>query len=332
MKNDLIPMINNYKKDGLEFVEVTNNVGLTVTFCNLGGSIYSIKYNGELMTYQAKEIKDFLREDVYNGKALGRVAGRIPDGQLVVDKKVYKLCPNEGKTVLHGGQGAISSKKFSLRVFNTTDHVHVVYTYFSLAGEAGFPGNGLFEVHYTIMNDVPSCKVKLLSYVNEKTPVSMTLHTFFSLGEENLKNLSLKINASNYLDISKETLVVGDAKKVPECLDFRKSKPILKDIDDPFVNGGKLKGYDHSFILDNVDKETPQVVLESKKYKLNVYTDFDSVIVYSDNFDAKFAADNSKEKTRRGVAIEPQLSQNKEHYLCRSEEFCHYIRYEFVKK
>ena len=327
-----MPKINNYNKCGVEFVSITNNVGMEVTFANLGASIYQIKYLDELMTYQTKNVEDFLLEKNYNGKAIGRVCGRIKGPELKIGKKTYKLCPNEDENVLHGGRAAISSKLFSQRVFNTTEHVHVVYTYFSKAGEDGFPGNALFEVHYIISNNKPKIKIKLLSYVTEKCPISMTLHTYFSLGEENLKNAKLKVNASKYLAIDPKNLLLGSELPLPSYLDFRKTKPVLKDIDNKAINVGGLKGYDHAYIFDKVDENNPQIEMENSKFKVSVYTDFDSTVIYTDNFAPGFEADSSKEKSRRGIAIEPQLNPSKDRLLSRGEEFSYFIRYEFSKK
>lgn len=332
MRNDAMPQINNYKVGDIDFVEIKNNVGMKVTFTNLGAAIYSIKYLNEYMTYQAKNVEDFLREDVYNGKAIGRVAGRIKGSKVQIGSKTYKIEPNEGENALHGGRNGLSNKLFSQRVFNTTEHVHVVYTYFSKHTECGFPGNALFEIHYILSNNKPKLKIKLLSYVTEKCPVSLTSHTYFSLGEPNLDNAKLTINASKYLDINPKNLLLGKAKEVPSYLDFRKAKPVLKDINKKEINQDKLKGYDHCFVFDTVDDEIPQVVMENDKFKVNVFTDFDSVVVYADNFDPKFAADSSKEKCRRGIAIEPQLNPSKDRFLSRGDEFDHFIRYEISKK
>jgi len=324
MKNDLIPTIDNYKEGGLEFIRISNNVGLSVTFTSLGAAIYSIKYLGEEMSLQTNDLKEFVKEGFYNGKAIGPVAGRIPNGEFVVSKKAYKIKPNEGKNVLHGGKDGISNKEFSIRSFATAEHIHVVYTYFSSYGEGGYPGYGLYEVHYILHNNEPKLKVKLLSYVSEKRPVSLTLHTYFSLGEDNLEKTTMQINASKYLDINPKDLLLKSAKDVPSYLDFRKAKPVLKDINAKEMNHGMLKGYDHCFVFDEVNENIPQVILENDKYKVDVYTDFDSVIIYSDN--------DAKGGKRRGVAVEPQLNPNGSRLLSRKQEFDHHITYFFTKK
>ena len=106
----------------------------------------------------------------------------------------------------------------------------------------------------------------------------------------------------------------------------------MKDINNKALHDGRLEGYDHYFVFDVKGEEFPQVVMENDKFKLSIYTDFDAAVVYSDNGDLKFEADNSPQKVRRGIAIEPQLNPAKSLILDRGDEFDHFIRYEFAKK
>ena len=115
---------------------------------------------------------------------------------------------------------------------------------------------------------------------------------------------------------------------VPSYLDFWKSKSLIKDIDAKEINEGKLCGYDHILLLD----KNKDIILENKKFKLNISTDLDSVVFYTDNYDSGFEANNSKCKIRRGVAIEPQLNPLKNRILNPAEEFKHYIKYNFQIK
>lgn len=331
MKSEAIPLISSYKKEGLEFTVVKNNVGLEVTFVNLGGSIFSIKYDNKLMTSQVADVKDFLNPKIHNGKAVGRVAGRTRS-EIVVDKAKVKLISNDGESVVHGGNEGISTKMFSQRTFSTQEHVHVVYTYFSKSGESGYPGNALFEVHYIVSNNKPKMKVKLLSYVTKTCPISITVHTFFSLGESSLKNISMKVGSKKYLEMDKDSFYTGAVKRVPACLDFSKEKPVCQDIDDPLLHKGKLDGYEHCFVFDKVDENVPQVELKGHKYGVNIFSDFDSVVVYSDKKVDGIKRDNSNEKCRRAISIEPQKDPSKSILISRGDEFSYFIRYEFFKK
>ena len=329
MKNDMIPLISSFSKEGIDFINVKNNVGMDVTFANLGAAIYQIKYEDELMTSQVKDVKDFLSHKIHNGKAVGRVSGKIEGGLFIGDNK-YIVHPNDDENGKN--KEGIGSKKFASRVFTTTEHVHVVYTYFSKAGSSGYPGNALFEVHYIISNNKPKLKIKMLNYVTETTPISMTVHTFFSLGEKSIKDLKMAIKAKKYLELDPATLSLGEVKEVSPCLDFTRMKAITKDIEDKSINTKKLAGYDHCYLFDKVDEEKSQIQIESKKYKVDIYTDLDAVVVYSDNTKDGIARDNSNEPYRRGISIEPQRNPKDNILINRKDEFSYFIRYEFSKK
>ena len=91
----------------VSFFTIKNNKDIEITFCNRGASIYSIKYKDQFVTYHPKNQSDFLTDNFYYGRALGRVAGRIKDGKINVSDKDYQLEVNETggakHNTLHGG-------------------------------------------------------------------------------------------------------------------------------------------------------------------------------------------------------------------------------------
>ena len=316
----------------LAFIKVVNGVGLTVIFCSLGASIFSIDYLGEKMTYNPKNIRDFLRKNVYHGKTIGRVAGRIKDSKIVIKNKTIKLASNEGVNTLHGGKGAISEKAFKHLIKKYDDKVQILFSYLSRDCEAGFPGDARIEICYTIYNKEAKIDIDLSCKVSETCPISLTNHSYFCLAEHNINNLSLYVNASQFIEMNPINLVMERAKEVPSFLDFRSLKPLINDIDHKEMNVGMLKGYDHFLLLDKQEDEKPQISLENSKFRLDIFTDFDGVVIYTDNYDPKFKANNSKEKIRRGIAIEPQLNSLGDRLLNKNELFKHYITYRFEEK
>ena len=321
-------MIKEYKENGLEFIQVTNNAGLDVTFCSLGAAIFSIAFSGDFMTYNPKNSQEFLKKNVYHGKTIGRVAGRITSNKIVIDGKTYTLDANENGNVLHGGNGSFSEKVFNSKINSDCKGTHVIYSYLSKSGESGFPGDAYVEVHYLIPNDESSLLVEFNCKVSEKCPISLTNHSYFCLGDKNINNLKLKIDASKFILMNNNDLTLKEAAPVPSYLDFRNSKSLIEDINVKEINEGKLCGYDHVLLLDN----NGSVTLENTKYKLNISTDLDAIVFYTDNYDAGFEANNSQDKLRRGVAIEPQLNPLNNRLLQPSKEFKHFINYKFHTK
>ena len=69
--------IRNYEKESIQFIEVTNNSKLKVTFANLGASIFNIVFNGYYMTKNVKDVKDFYIPRLFHGKTIGRFSNRM---------------------------------------------------------------------------------------------------------------------------------------------------------------------------------------------------------------------------------------------------------------
>lgn len=321
-------MVKEYRENGLEFIQVTNNAGLEVTLCSLGAAIFSITFLGDFMTYNPKHSQEFLRKNVYHGKTIGRVAGRITGNKIVIDRKSYTLDANENGNVLHGGNGAISEQVFNYKINYGSKQTLVTFSYLSKSGESGFPGDAAIEVHYLIANDEPSLSIKFNCTISEKCPISLTNHSYFCLGEKNINNLVLKVDASKYVLMNNNDLTLKEAAPVPSYLDFRNSKSLIEDINVKEINEGRLCGYDHVLLLDN----NGSVTLENTKYKLNISTDLDTIVFYTDNYDAGFEANNSQDKLRRGVAIEPQLNPLEDRILKPTRIYKHYIKYNFQSK
>ena len=320
--------IEQYSESGLHFIRITNDAGLTATFCSLGASIFSIEFLGEKMTYNPKNPQDFLRKNVYHGKTIGRVAGRIKGDQIVVNNNTYKLATNEDGNVLHGGNGSLSEKVFSSIVSTEDKGTRVNYSYLSKDGEAGFPGEALVEVSYLISFDEASIRIEYSVKVSKDCPISLTTHTYFCLANQNIDKLSLLINSSEMVVIDNNDLTIKGSADVPSYLDFRKAKPLVEDINVKDINTGRLCGYDHILLL---DEGKPQIQLENNKFKLDISADLDAVVFYTDNYEAGFEANNSNQKIRRGIAIEPQLNPLKDRTLKPNKTFKHFIEYRFSK-
>ncbi len=96
--------------NNIEFLTLENE-HLKITLCTLGASIFRIQYYGDDMVVTPKETSDFFRDDIYFGKTIGDVCGRI-----LVD----------GKVQLHGGSKGLSRKIFD---YKTNNHNEVVFVY-----------------------------------------------------------------------------------------------------------------------------------------------------------------------------------------------------------
>lgn len=321
----MLNMIKEYKKGNLIFIELSVE-NLIVTLCNLAASIYSIYFNNSLMTKTLKYEEDFLNNDVYNGKTIGRSSNRIKGNKINISSKEYILKNNEGNNTLHGGLDGISNQIFDYEIINDSK---VIFTYLSKNNESGFPGNLNISVIYEIFNNELECSFLAIS--DEDTICNLTNHTFFTLGEESLDNISLKVNANSYIETSKDELLPIKVSPIFKEMDFNEFKRITEDIDSNKINFGKARGYDHCFYLSNNDSISPSIFIKNEKIMLSIITDFECCQIYSDNYENEYKWLNSSSSFRNSIAIEPQDDFLNRAILKANQKYQRFIVYKFNK-
>ena len=179
---------------------------LEVTLCPLGASIYRLKYKGEDMIVAPKNISDFEKNDVYFGRTIGLVAGRVKN--------------EDGSITLHGGEDGLSNQYFSTSVFgnkvtfshNTNElKVTVVYELFD---------NSLSVTYYVL--------------TNKEQPVALTNHSYYCLGESSVNQLSLQMDSKKVIKYDERLLPI-EVEDVDEEKDFSQSKVLDKEVDNFFL-------------------------------------------------------------------------------------------------
>lgn len=300
-----------------------------VTLCDLGASIYSIKYDDDFLTLTPYKTT-FENLKYYNGKTVGRSANRHKGNVFVIDGKRYIVENNEKENTLHGGLNGLSKKVFKYSFDEVDDKVVVTFTYISKDGESGFPGNLSLKIVYTIFLNAHEVLCELFATTDKVTVCALTNHSAFTLGEKNIENLKLQINGGKFLDTNPIDLLPIEIKDVPPYLDFRVLKNIAQEINNPSMKQGKLNGYDHFIYFDKINNDI-QVLLEGSKYRLKIFTDYAGVQVYSDSWENDYEFFDVIGKSKRGVALEAQDSFIVHTTLAPKEIYKHYIRYNFEK-
>ena len=310
----------------LEKFTLRNEAGLEVIFCTLGASIYGIRFHDEWMTLTPKEDKDYSLLGIYHGKTVGRAANRLKGNRLEIDGKTYALEDNQLGNVLHGGLHPISARVFAYKTEETGDEFIVSFHTLSPDGESGFPGNLELNVTYRLKKKEATLCIEFEAKTDKATLCNLTNHSYFSLGEKNLNNLSLRIPASTYIKAREEDLVLVSLSPVNEALDFRKEKPVMKDI--AKVDFGMAHGYDHGYLFDEGEHA---VTLSSPRYRLTIESDFFGAQIYADNYEDDIAYFGTEDPSRRGLAIEPQDNTLNREVLRPGDIYRHHIAYHFEK-
>ena len=299
------------------FIHVTNS-NLKIVLSCLGAAIVKISFDDDLLTLNPVNYQDLNREDIYYGKTIGPIANRVKDGFVNIDGKKYLLPLNESGVSNHSGKDGLSNKIFEYSTKN--DMIIFIYKDYIFDGEV------TYEITYSFIKE-NEIKVEYNVKTTNKAVLSLTNHTFFTLGEDGIDNLSLRVKADSYIESDKDTLVPLLVKPIIGCLDFNSEKLINKDINDPYLMNHKTKGYDHCFLLNE-----KIVKLNSPKYSLTITSDFPCVHIYSDNYSDGVLVKNTKLTSRRAIAIEPEDNLLEKTLINKNEIYQRYIIYSFLKR
>lgn len=318
--------VNYFNKNNLNFVDVYNDLGLRVIFCDLGASIFNIILNNESMVRNVKNIEDFKRPDCYYGKTIGRTSGRISGDKITINDQTYQLEANERGNVLHGGKSGFSNQRFMFHVEIFAEHIDVVFNYLSKDLEGGYPGNVNVEVRYVVHKAVNQIDVLFNAISDQDTLLCMTNHSYFTLGDKDISKLELKINAHQYLVNDEKDMLPKGKEAVNNILDFTEFKKIVKDIENPSLKGPAINGYDNLFYLDEVGNDAFNASLRNDRYQLDIKSNFEGLVVYTSNYKPNFELNNSVQ-LRDSVAIEPSDSLLDDHLLLKDHLYSRKISY-----
>lgn len=315
-------LINTYQEKGVDFIKVLNNTSLDVTFCNLGASIYQIKYLGDYMIMSTKNVDDFLKPEVYYGKTIGRVAGRIKDSVLWVDNVPYFLATNVGQTnvCLHGGMFGLSTCRFNYEYHMEGHNFVLTFTYHSMHLESGFPGEVDFKIIYVINELTNNIHIELHAVSDRNTIMNLTNHCYFCLGENTNKNLSLQMDSNRFVEVDSKTFVPLCEKEVDGIRDFRNGLSFDRYIDDQKL--AYLGGYDQHFCFSSDGENV--IHLKGKKYFVDICSNYSGAQIYSDN-KINVPSLSSPYLNRRSVAIELEDSHVSDRSLKANVPYSRYI-------
>jgi len=228
---------------------------ITLKFTNWGAAIVSVilpDRNGKLadVALGFDSIQEYETNKRNFGAVVGRVANRIKGAQFTLDGTVYKLIVNDGtNNTIHGGPQGFAHVVWNVTAHSNVGHTpYIVFTYHSIDGDQGFPGDLLVTVRYALIgHNLFSITMKAVA-LNKPTPVNLAQHVYWNLGGHDsgdiLSNV-IQIFGSQITALDSELIPTGKFEPVKGTpYDFLEPRPIKSKID------GLAKGYDINYVLD----------------------------------------------------------------------------------
>lgn len=293
-----------------------NKNGVQASFTNYGAHLV-----GLLVPDKNKKLTDVVigfdnieayksAMSAYYGATIGRYGNRIAKGHFVLDGRRYDLFINNKPNTLHGGKKGFNDVVWDIK--NVTDST-ITFTYQAKDMEEGYPGNLNCQVTYELTPD-NAIKISYEATTDKNTVVNMTNHSYFNLngiGSGTILDHLVELKASNYTPIDSTLIPTGKIETVSGTpFDFTKPTTIgsrINDKNDQLKDGG---GYDHNFVLDKHDINTPIATVTGDKsgIVMQIFTDEPGLQFYSGNFmkGGNTMHGGAKDDYRTGFAMETQ--------------------------
>lgn len=182
-----------------------------VSILNYGATIQNISLNGESLVLGFKDLDSYKSlKNPYIGASIGRYANRISNGVFKINSKEYKVDRNEDQNTLHGGSNGFDKKNWLGPIAQkSTKGVLLQFKLIDNDGENGFPNNLETVVKYDIGDN--SIEIEYEAKSDGVTPVSLTNHSYFNLGD--VDDLEIKLGTTKFLKL-KENLPTGEVSEL----------------------------------------------------------------------------------------------------------------------
>ena len=287
--------------------------GLTAVISDLGATVIKLfvpDSKGQLsdVVLGFDKPEDYIRSGTYFGSVVGRNANRVGNASFTLAGRRYELDKNDnGKHDLHSG-----FEPYKNRIWKVVYHEEntICMSLLSPDGDQGFPGNASIRVTYTLESD-SSLRITYDALCDQDTVFNLTNHTYFNLAghehpEKAMEQL-LSMPARFFTVADADSIPTGENRSVEGSpFDFRKPKPIGRDIGEDYDALHLQRGYDHNFEVFTA----PCAILSDRQSgrTMSVSTDCCGVQFYSGNF---LMGETGKDKVsycfRGGICLETQF-------------------------
>ncbi|MEV5019717.1 aldose epimerase family protein [Streptomyces sp. NPDC053780] len=272
------------------------NGGTRMKVLSYGGAVQSLEIPDRRgrhanVSLGFDNLDDYVASSPYFGALIGRYGNRIGKGRFTLDGKEYQLSVNDGEHSLHGGARGFDKRVWDVEPFTDGPDVGLVLHYTGVDGEMGYPGTLRARVTYTLTRR-GDWRVDYAATTDRATVVNLTSHVYWNLageGSGTVEDHELSIAASRYTPTDAGLIPTGELARVSGTpFDFRRGKPVGRDIRDNHPQLVTAKGFDHNWVLDKGVTDRPEHVATLRDpasgRTLRIATDQPGLQFYSGNF------------------------------------------------
>ncbi len=193
-------------------------------------------------------LEGYLDDPAYLGMAIGRTAGRVAGGCVVIDGEECQLDVNDGPNTLHGGPCG-----FHQRVWTVEERAphRITLVAESPDGEGGYPGALRVLLTYTLADRALAFDWE--AETTAPTPVSLTHHAYVHLDGHaagSVRPLVVRSDAERYVPLGRDLLPTGETRPVGGTpFDLRRPVRLADVVDADHPQIQQAGGLDHDLLV-----------------------------------------------------------------------------------
>lgn len=308
-------LVGSFNGREVESYNLRNSKGFGINVLNYGAIITDVivpDKNGvfENVILKYDDINTYKENPSYYGALIGRTSGRIANGKVDLDGKELNFNKNYGRNQGHGGEVGFNKRFLDAKSGSSENEVYVEFSYLSPSWEEGYPGNLNIKVRYTVTEN-NEFKILYKAISDEDTLVNLTNHSYFNLSgncKDDILSHYLYVDSDFLIELNETSAPSGEIISLEGTpFDFTNPKTIGRDIEDEDYQIEIGQGYDHPWVLNSGDDIKIRLYHKSSGRQMDVYTNQNSVVLYSLNYPDDYLLDCGKKAIRRGaLAIETQ--------------------------
>lgn len=300
-----------YQHQPIDQIKLTNDNGISTTFLTLGATwqqfLVPTPTGSKNLLLNFPHSADYLNNPFYVCMAIGRIDGRLKNGQFPLANQSVTVPKNEGQNTLHGGPHGFHQFIWEYTTETRADSVSVYFNRLIQSSDDGFPGDLTATIGYTLDNH-NQVTISFTGNSSQTTVFNPTSHAYFNLSDTHqILNHSLTLNSQHYLAVDTEKIPTGQLNAVKNTpFDFTDGPCLQAAID--ALQTTPEKGLDDIFKV-HPDQNNVIAVLtdQASQRQITIKSNRNGLVVFTGNsFTADLPFENGAGRPYQGIALEPQ--------------------------